>query len=315
MLDIVIVNWNSDSQLRECLLSVSSTLEIKDIVSKIVVVDNGSTDGSQLGLSCGTMPVALIQIGNNIGFAAACNMGAALGESELILFLNPDTKIYDGSLKIPSKYISDNCTCGIVGIQMVDELNQISRTCSRFPSTHYFFNHCIGLDKLFPKWFYGTTMREWDHSYTRNVDQVIGAFFLVRRPLYEKLGGFDERFFVYYEEVDFCLRAKKLGYSSVYIADAKAYHRGGGSTSKVLGKRLAYTLKSRLIYGFKNLSLISAWSLLVLLIFIEPLTRLMWLVGTFRISEIKYLFEGYYLLFRELGSAIQVGLEARDSKT
>jgi GT2 family glycosyltransferase len=94
---------------------------------------------------------------------------------------------------------------------------------------------------------------------TRDVDQVIGAYFMIRRPLFDALGGFDERFFVYFEEVDLSLRARHAGYRSVYFHDARAYHRGGLSSDQVKAARLYYSLRSRLLYAWKHFSPIQAW--------------------------------------------------------
>jgi len=86
------------------------------------------------------------------------------------------------------------------------------------------------------------------------VDQVIGAFFLIRKGVFDRCGGFDERFFVYFEEVDLSLRAQQLGYSSYFLADATAFHKGGGCSEKAKSARLFYSLRSRILYGQKHYS-------------------------------------------------------------
>jgi len=117
-------------------------------------------------------------------------------------------------------------------------------------------------------------MVEWDHKDSRQVDHVIGAFFLVRRNLFEMLGGFDARFFVYFEDLDFSYRAKQLGYSSYYLTSSQAYHKGGGTSEQVKDVRLFYSLRSRIIYGYKHFSWIAATMLMLGTIIVEPLSRI-----------------------------------------
>src|SRR5660398_194498 len=108
-------------------------------------------------------------------------------------------------------------------------------SCARFPCVSGFLAHAVGLDRSFPR--LGHFMAEWDHLANRQVDHVIGAFFLVRRGLFEQLQGFDERFFVYFEDVDFSCRAKQSGWKSYYLADTQAFHAGGGTSNQVKAQR------------------------------------------------------------------------------
>jgi GT2 family glycosyltransferase len=117
-------------------------------------------------------------------------------------------------------------------------------------------------------------MTDWDHTTNRDDDQVNGAFFLIRRDLFERLGGFDERFFVYFEEVDLARRAAELGYRSHYLATARAFHRGGGCTDQVKARRLTYSIRSRLAYASKHFSRVSATTLALATILIEPISRI-----------------------------------------
>ena len=105
-------------------------------------------------------------------------------------------------------------------------------------------------------------MREWNHEESREVDQVMGAFFLVRQKLFEEWGGFDERFFVYLEDVDFSSRARRVGWRSFYMAGVKAYHKGGGTSEQIKSTRLFYSLRSRILYSYKHFSCASATALL-----------------------------------------------------
>jgi len=136
-------------------------------------------------------------------------------------------------------------------------------------------------------------MSSGEYLHSSTVDQVIGAFFLVRRSLYDLIGGFDERCFVYFEEVDFALRAKRKGYSSYYLSDVKLYHKGGGSSEKVKGKRLFYSLRSRIQYGFKHFSLLEALALLVLTLTLELVARIAQAIFSLSKSRFNETIRGY----------------------
>ncbi len=270
-IDIVIVNWNAGKLLSDCIESIN--VYGKPFVSRVVVVDNCSSDDS-VNFLIRSNDVDLIQLEENIGFGRACNLGAKHCKSKYILFLNPDARLYKDTLEIVLNFMNDieNSNVGICGVQLEDGDGNIARSNSRFPSLKGLLSHAIGLTKLIPH--LGDPMSEWDHSSTQKVDQIMGAFFFVRNNLYNKLSGFDERFFVYFEEVDFSKRAKNLGWSSVYLANAKAFHFGGGVSRQVKARRLFYSLRSRIQYIFKHLNLIEVTLILLVTIIIEPITRL-----------------------------------------
>ena len=300
-LSIVIVNWNSGTQLRECLASLDASaaqLPACCALQQVVVVDNGSLDGSdqRLVVQCGQLH--LIRNAVNRGFAVACNQGAAGLESELILFLNPDTRLFDDSLAAPVNLLQrpDHARSGIVGIAMVDDSGHVVPSCARYPRAWHFASHALGLDRLWPR--AGHYMLEWDHAQTRQVDQVIGAFFMIRRDLFEALAGFDERFFVYFEEVDLALRARQAGWASVHLAEASAYHKGGGTSSSVKDVRLFYSLRSRLQYGNKHYSLPERLLLWLVTFALEPISRMAHLAIVGRWREVRQVAAAYAMLSR-----------------
>jgi N-acetylglucosaminyl-diphospho-decaprenol L-rhamnosyltransferase len=127
----------------------------------------------------------------------------------------------------------------------------------------------------------------------------MGAFFLVRRSLFEELRGFDERFFVYFEEVDFALRAHKAGWRTHYLAEAQAYHRGGGTSEQAKAARLFYSLRSRSLYGFKHFGRIPAISLMLATLFIEPLSRTVYALTKRSGKEVIETIRGYLMLWRD----------------
>lgn len=271
--DIVIVNWNSGALLRQCLASLAGLcVGGQGLVEKVMVVDNASHDASLAGLPELPFPLVVQENARNAGFAAACNQGARLGTARYILFLNPDTRVFPDSLALPVSFMERHMDVGICGIQLVDDQGRVARSCSRFPRAGRVAAKMLGVSHVFPR--SGERMLEWDHGDSREVDQVMGAFFLVRREVFEALAGFDPRFFVYYEEVDFSLRARMAGWRSYFLASAHAFHAGCGTTRHIRAERLFHLHSSRILYGFKHFGLPSAIVLLFLTLLVEPLPRL-----------------------------------------
>lgn len=270
LIDIVIVNWNSDTQLADCIASIEAHAD--DLVSRVIVIDNGSHDGSPDTVA--NVPIVdLVRAGTNLGFSKACNLGARRGSAEFILFLNPDTRLYSNTL-------SDTITCmrdptadliGICGVQLIDEAGSVARSCSRAPRVGRLVARSLGIDLAIPQ--LGCRMGEWDHAQSRQVDQVIGAYFFTRRKVFEALDGFDERFFVYFDEVDFARRAAIAGWASWYLASTRAFHAGGGTSHQVKARRLFYSLRSRLQYTSKHFSKSSTLIVWVTTLLVEPFAR------------------------------------------
>lgn len=294
LIDIVIVNWNSGSQLRDCVASVRS--HHSGLVGKCIVIDNQSRDGSADFLD-GAKDVDLVRAGQNLGFGRACNLGVARGSSPFILLLNPDACLTDGSLSVSANFLQNpnQASVGIVGLQLRGEDGEVQRSCARFPEAWNMVARSIGFSRLMKQADFH--MHEWDHLRTRAVDHVIGAYFLVRRNLYDDLGGMDERFFVYLEDIDFSYRAAQAGFSTIYLAEAWAFHKGGGVSEQVKAHRLFYSLRSRLQYAFKHFSVVGAVAVTVSTLMVEPVSRLLLLIKRRCWSEINDLRLGYRMLW------------------
>jgi len=274
MIDIIIVNWNSGIYLNRCIYSINEYHS--GLVSLVIIVDNSSSDNSLAQISPlhnKPFEIKIIRNAYNLGFGKACNQGVSLSSSNHLLILNPDALLYMDTLPKAMAYLQDphNAKVGICGVQLFDESGQVARHCARFPSASGLVAHAIGLDRFFPR--LGHVMAEWDHAQTRHVDHVIGAFFLVRRELFDALHGFDERFFVYLEDLDFSYRAHRAGWSSVYLTAAQAFHIGGGTSNQVKARRLFYSLRSRLLYSVKHFSRVGAFAVLLTTLLLEPFSR------------------------------------------
>lgn len=270
LLTIVIVNWNSGRQLYNCVSSISRTVRDGFAISGVVIVDNDSNDDSLFGVADRCESVRIIKNDVNIGFAAACNQGAAMATSDYLLFLNPDTSLFSNSLVVPIKFMqkSENMGVGICGIQLVDERGQNSTSAARFPSLRVMAGKILGLNALFPRVFPSHLLTSCELKKSCCVDQVIGAFFFIRKNVFDSCGGFDERFFVYFEEVDLSLRSKQLGFSSYFLSEVTAFHKGGGCSDRVKAERLFYSLRSRILYARKHYSRVE-FTVLILLTGLE----------------------------------------------
>lgn len=323
MLDIIIVNWNTGRQLKEAVHSIYKHHD--DLVSAIIIVDNHSTDDSVAALESLGNPscdLRIIRNSENRGFAAACNQGSILARGEYLLFLNPDTALHERSLSVPLNYLEQkkNADIGIASIQLFDQSGRIARSCGRFPTLKIFLAHCLGANRLAPFIALNLFREEWAHDHTDTVDHVIGAFYLIRRSLFEALSGFDERFFVYFEDMDLSLRAHKAGWRSVFLADAQAFHSGGGSSRQVKAHRLFYWLRSRLFFAFKHFMPWQAWVLLGVTVAVEPISRTVFGLIRGGAEEVRRTLIGFGMLYRDLPGILrkvlgipEVGDEARAS--
>lgn len=309
MISVIIVNWNSSQLTLNCLAFLEKYN--KKLVEKVIVVDNDSKDNFSSLLfkyKSTNFAFSVIRNSRNMGFAWACNQGARQADSDFILFLNPDMELHDESLVIPYQFMSQpvNVGVGIVGIQLTDSKSVVSRSCVRFPNLSYFFCSILGIERINSLRHLDYLMSDWEHLTTSQVDHVIGAFFFVRKSLFSQLGGFDEDFFVYYEDLDFSLRSKNLGWKTVYLCEASAYHMGGGSSEKVKAHRLFYSLRSKIIYGFKHFRRIEAYTLLFLVFSLEFLTRLVFVCSKFSKDEILNTIYAYSMLFMDLPNIFKI---------
>jgi len=311
MVSVIIVNWNTGGLLRQCIKSLIANHA--GLVDKVVVIDNGSTDRSITDLREGEewLPFTfeVVENGRNLGFATACNIGASLVDSEYLLFLNPDAGLYTDTLRPAVAFMQDasSANVGVVGVQMIDESGAVSPSCDRFPTLGSFLVYIFALNRLSVFARMGMRMHDWAHDSTRDVDHVIGAFYLIRRSVFQSIGGFDERFFVYFEDLDLSLRVRKMGHRTVYLSHVQAFHAGGGSSSQVKALRLFYSLRSRLLYGFKHFSGLQAWSLLLVTVMVEPLSRSCLALLRRSVADFRNTWKAHGLLVRDLGNIVRGG--------
>lgn len=301
-IDIVIVNWNAGDLLRRCLESIPPAQTDEFELKRVVVVDNASSDGSAETPKTLDLPLVIIHNNENRGFAVACNQGAFGSEADYLLFLNPDTRLYPESLDRPIRFMEspDQSGVGICGVKLIDEGGEVTAACARFPSLVIYVSQMFGLSMLFPKIFHRHFISTEELLHSREVDQIIGAFFLIRKKLFSRLNGFDERFFVYFEEVDLSLRAKRAGYSSYFFSDVAAMHIGRVSSRKAPSMTLYYSLSSRIKYALKHFRKWEAVILIFLTFTVEFVTRMFWAIAGSSIFSSKDIISAYKLFTMSL---------------
>jgi N-acetylglucosaminyl-diphospho-decaprenol L-rhamnosyltransferase len=301
-LDIVIVNWNTGKALAHCLESIRGACHEGFQLLRVCVVDNASTDNSLDDIEDFTLPCVVHRNPSNRGFAAACNDGARGSSADYLLFLNPDTRLTPTSLFAPISFMEEpeNQRVGICGLPLLDDSGQPGTCCAAFPSVLLLCAESCGLNRLFPRRFRSYPDGPRGVERHISVDQVIGAFFFVRATAFQTLGGFDDRFFMYYEEVDFSLRALTRGYTSCVLFDTFAYHSGGVSSNHVKDLRLFYSLRSKLQYAHKHFSAGGQLLVGMFTLLLEPGVRGLHGVCTTSDGSITTTIRGYSLLLRAL---------------
>lgn len=300
-LAIVIVNWNAGPQLRACLQAVAAADQTRFSLQRVVVVDNASTDDSLIDLPDDALPLLVVRNADNRGFGAACNQGARLCSADFLLFLNPDTQVEADALGRAVAHLcsTDGAPAGVCGAHLLDAHGRTHRHCARQATPRRLLAHLSGIDRLAP-WTSGYLMRRWDHAESRTVDHVMGAFYLIRRPLFDALGGFDERFFVYLEDLDLSERVRQAGWAIHYRADVRVFHKGGGTSEQIKARRLYYSLNSRLRYTRKHFNPLEAAGIWAGTLLLEPPLRLGQALARGSTDQASETLQAYRWLLRDL---------------
>ncbi len=265
-ISIIIVNWKVKPLLKKCLDSILKYQE--DLSLEIFVIDNNSKDGSLEMIKDHYPQVKLISLESNQGFAKANNLGLREGEGKYFLLLNPDTEIREGFFKKVIKYLDKHTAIGILGPQILNPDQTIQESVRRFPT---FFSQVLVLLKLKNilnnnKFLKHYLEKSFDYHKIQNVDQVMGAAFFIRRAVLNKIGFLDEKFFTWFEEVDYCQRAKKHGFIIKYFPEVSIIHQGGSSFQKQLAFQNQKIFNKSLLYYFKKHKSFLEYFFLLLLI-------------------------------------------------
>lgn len=232
MISTITVNYKTADYVETMLASLFEFHPIGSV--EVIVVENGSGDDLS-HLQIKFPQVTFIYSEKNLGFAGGCNLGAKSAHGDFLLLLNPDVVFVDDALVQIEKAMRDNPDVGVGGISLKN-LDGSQQACVwRFPTPVDQLlllakvPHLIPSVKPVARW----RMEDFDYSKSQDVDQVMGAFFCIRRDVYEKLHGLDDGFFLWYEEVDFAKRTKNVGYRVRYFANIQAKHKKGSSFERV----------------------------------------------------------------------------------
>jgi len=231
-LSVIIVNWNTRDDLGRCLASLVPARD--QMALEVVVVDNGSTDGSP-GLVARRFPwVRVLALRRNLGFAAANNRGFAVTSGRHRLLLNPDCVVHGDALAQLVAHADADPAIGLLGPRLLNSDGSLQASCRHFPTLAALAFRNTPLGELFPRnpWAARYLMAELDHERRQTVDWLSGACLLARGEFLAQVGGLDERFFMYVEDMDWGRRAWGHGWQVVYLPSAEVTHHIGRSSDQ-----------------------------------------------------------------------------------
>jgi GT2 family glycosyltransferase len=231
-LSIIILCWNDLKVIGDCLRSIYATTHTTEF--EIIVSDNGSTDGSIEFIRTNYPDVHLIENGRNLRFARANNVGIRVSRGEYILILNPDTILHEGTIDKVIAIADKHPEAGGFGCRVLNSDGTYQACIRPFPSLRSEWIAALRLGFLghISEWFSPGIYVGWKGETERTIGWPAGCFILLRGDLLKQLGGFDEQFFYYHEDMDLCNRVWKAGYTVLYTPEATLTHLGGHSTSK-----------------------------------------------------------------------------------
>ncbi len=231
-LSIIIVNYNTRQLLDDCLQSLVDADKPAGGV-EIIVVDNGSADGSQEMVRAKYGQVQLLALDENLGFSTANNRGTAVASGRAVLFLNSDTQVEKEALIRPLSYMEQDETVGAITVKLLYPNGQRDPDNHRgFPTPWNAFCHFAGLSKLFPHTpkYNGYFQSYANFAETHPVDVIAGSFMMMPMDLCHALGGWDETYFFYGEDIDFCYRIGETGRQIIYYPHVTVLHYKGASS-------------------------------------------------------------------------------------
>jgi N-acetylglucosaminyl-diphospho-decaprenol L-rhamnosyltransferase len=244
-LAIVIVSYNTVALLRQCLSSLRASLTRSDLSPIIVVVDNGSLDGSASMVATAFPDVQLHAQAENRGFASANNVAINDIEADYTLFLNPDTEVLGDAPLALVRFLENHSDVGLGGGRLLNPDLSFQDSAFRFPSLAMSFLDFFPINyRLTRSRMNGRYPRNW-YGRSFDIDHPLGACMCVRADIIQQIGGFDEGFFMYCEEVDWCMRIKQSGWRIAYTPDAEIIHHVGASSRQNAGPMLVQLHRSR----------------------------------------------------------------------
>ena len=229
LISIVIVTYNSDEVIAPCLHSIKH--DTHGLQVQTIVVDNDSQDTTPEMITQQFPWVQLISGHRNLGFAAANNLGFRSSRGSYLFMLNPDTTVFPGALKALTDFAKQHTSAGMIAPRLVNPDGSLQHSTFCFPDLRQAFFGFF--DKLVPINSHKNGRYSSEaYAHPRKVDHIIGAAIFLRRDVWRQTGGMDENYDLYFEETDWCFRAKSLGWQLMYTPDATIMHLGGHTTRK-----------------------------------------------------------------------------------
>lgn len=248
---IIIVSWNVRQLLLQCLASLRDAYDGLD--TEIIVVDNASSDGTAAAVRAAFPDVQIVANEENRGFTGGNNQGLAVASGRYLFLLNPDTEVQPGALLELWRFMQEHPKVGIAGPRLRYADGSIQPSRRRFPTLITLFTESTIVQEYWPglPWFDRYYLADRPGDGTQPVDWIVGAAMFARREVYEQIGGLDEGFFMYSEELDWCRRAVKAGWQVVYHPAAEVMHHEGRSSEQVVAARHIRFFSSRVRYTRK----------------------------------------------------------------
>ncbi len=239
-IDVVVVAYRSAAHLRACVEGLAGEKDLN-----VVVVDNACPEDSPRTVA--DLPVEILEMGRNAGFAAACNAGARRGSGDGILFLNPDAVMTPHGVRVLAGRLAHDPARGAVAPRILVRTGETEPSMFRKPRLTSTFGEALFLHHMFHDAQWPTEQVRKGYDRASAPEALIGAALLLRRTAFEHVGGFDEAFFLYCEDIDLCTRLREHGYTLLYEPAATARHVRGGSTPT--SHRAALRAESRIVYA------------------------------------------------------------------
>jgi len=247
---VIIVNWNTRDMVLRLLASLSTRAEESVQELELIVVDNDSSDGSVDAIRREFPSVKLVAQTENRGFAGGVNPGIQAATQPLVLLLNSDTQTTRASIEEAAQYIAEHPEAGILGPRVLNPDGSHQPSCWREPSLIWLVFGVLGLDYLKPFQFAEYGEREFTEA--TEVDCVCGSTMMIRRDLLKVLGGLDEDYFMYFEETDLCVRARRHGMKVHHAPVGDFRHESGGSSKSAKLRTFLDFRRSQILFYRKH---------------------------------------------------------------
>ncbi|MCQ9206668.1 MAG: glycosyltransferase family 2 protein [Omnitrophica bacterium] len=293
-LSIIVVAYNVKDLVKKCLTRIRNSED--KLKKEIIFVDNASSDGTAEMIKIDFPEVVLVESTKNLGFIRANNLAYEKVKGKFILLLNSDAFIEEDTLQKTINFMKTNQRCGVLGCRLVDINGNLQPSARYFPTPWRIFLSYSGIGYKFPDipFLRGIDNMKWNHRSVREIDWVPGCYFLIRRDAIDEIGFLEKDYFLYYDDCDFCLRAKRKGWKVLFYPETEVIHLGGATLKRMNevtskgGQNEKFRLRSEFIYFRKHYGILYTlldFFFIIALDYMEILERLLIQKKHFRTSD------------------------------